>query len=294
MEFDILLSVVITGLMLGAIYASASIGLSMIFGVIRVINFAHGGCLMAALYATYLLWFYFGMNPYISVFIVMPLFFLFGYAIQGILIKPMFTREKALVVEPLGVLLLTAGLDLVLMNLALLLFKSDPRTVDLPIATESLSLFGSEINITRLIMVAVAIIITVVLYWILNRTSLGANIRAVGQNREAAALCGINVYKIYNITFGLGIASLALTGAMMTPFYYVSPTAGLVLGIKSYVVVVLGGLGSIPGALLAGFLLGLVEAISSQYVTATSAIMFSFLIFIIVLFIRPRGFMGKL
>ena len=294
MSIELLVSAFIMGLVLGGLYASVAIGLSLIFGIIRVINFAHGGVLMMAMYASFWLWYFFKMDPYVSMIIVVPLFFFFGFAVQNVIIKPMFVREKALVVEPLGVLLLMAGFDLVLGNLALLFFGSDYRAVVSPAGSATLSLGFVDVNLSRFIVFLLSFAITGSFYWMMNYTELGVTIRSVGQNREAAALCGVNVYKIYNFTFGIGTATVALVGAAMVPFYYVNPAMGLPLGIKSFIVVVLGGLGSIPGALLGGLILGVVESVTAQFVTATSSVIFSFLLFIIILFARPKGLMGKL
>ena len=294
MSIELLWYAFVMGLMLGGLYGVVAVGLSLIFGIIRVINFAHGAFLMLAMYSSYWLWYFFKINPYLSVVIVVPLFFFVGYAVQHLLIRPMFIREKALVVEPLGVLLLMAGLDIVLSNLALLLFKSDYRSVVMPFATATIPLGIVSLNIPRLIVFFLAFFITGGLYWLLKKTEIGVAIQSVGQNREAAALCGINVYKIYSLTFGIGTAALALAGAAMVPFYYVNPAMGLNLSIKSFIVVVLGGLGSIPGALLGGLILGVVESVSAMYVPATSSAMFSFMLFIIVMFWRPKGLMGVL
>jgi branched-chain amino acid transport system permease protein len=294
MTFELLASAFVMGLMLGGLYAAVSVGLSLIFGIIRVINFAHGAFLMAAMYASFWLWYFFKLDPYLSIIIVVPLFFFFGYAVQNVIIKPIFVREKAFVVEPLGVLLLMAGFDIVLSNLALLFFKSDYRAVISPIASATIPLGFVDLNFPRFIIFLLSFVITGALYWLLNHTELGLAIRSVGQNREAAALCGINVYKIYNITFGIGTAALAMAGAAIVPFYYVNPAMGLPLGIKSFIVVVLGGLGSVPGALIGGLLLGVVESVTAQFVPATSSVIFSFLLFIIILFTRPKGIMGVL
>jgi branched-chain amino acid transport system permease protein len=165
-----------------------------------------------------------------------------------------------------------------------------------PIATATFHLGFVDLNIPipRFIVFLLSFGITGALYWLLNYTEIGIAIRSVGQNREAAALCGVNVYKIYDFTFGLGTAALALAGAAMVPFYYVNPAMGLPLAVKSFIVVVLGGLGSVPGALLGGLILGVVESVTAQFVPATSSVIFSFLLFIIVLFTRPKGLMGVL
>lgn len=284
----------VTGLLLGGLYGAIAVGLSLIFGIIRVVNFAHGAFLMTAMYASYWLWALLGVDPYLSILFVGPAFFLLGYAAQHILIRPMFVRERALVVEPLGVLLLMAGFDLVLSNLALLFFRADYRSVAHPLGSATFPLFSMILSIPRSIVFVLALVLTGGLSWLLTRTELGTAIRSVGQNREAAALCGVNVYRIYNVTFGLGTAALAIAGAAILPFYYVNPTMGSPLAVKSFMVVVLGGLGSVPGALVGGLVLGVVESVAGQFVPATAAVIFSFVLFVVVLFTRPRGLMGTL
>jgi branched-chain amino acid transport system permease protein len=291
---ETLIAALVTGIVLGGLYGSVAVGLSLIFGIIRVINFAHGAFLMVAMYTSYWLWYFTKLDPYLSILIVGPLMFAFGYAVQHLLIRPMFLRERALVIEPLGVLLLMAGLDVVLSNLALLFFKSDYRGVIHPLGTAAWSVGFINLSVSRSLVFCLAVVLTVALSALLKYTDLGAAIRAVGQNREAAALCGVNVYRIYSFTFGLGIAILGIAGAAMVPFYYVNPAMGLPLAIKSFIVVVLGGLGSVPGALVGGIVLGVVESVAAQFVTATAAAIFSFSLFIIVLFTRPKGLMGVL
>lgn len=291
---ETLVPALVSGLLLGGLYGAIAVGLSLIFGIIRVINFAHGAFLMTAMYASYWLWALLGVDPYLSIIVVAPAFFLAGYAAQDILIRPMFARERALVVEPLGVLLLMAGLDLVLSNLALLFFRADYRSVAHPLGSATFPFFSMILSIPRTIVFVLALVLTGGLSWILTRTELGTAIRAVGQNREAAALCGVNVYRIYNVTFGLGTAALAIAGAAILPFYYVNPTMGSPLAVKSFMVVVLGGLGSVPGALVGGLVLGVVESVAGQFVPATAATIFSFVLFVVVLFTRPRGLMGTL
>jgi branched-chain amino acid transport system permease protein len=284
----------VTGLLLGGLYGAVAVGLSLIFGIIRVVNFAHGGFLMAAMYASYWLATLAGVDPYLSIVVVGPLFFGLGYAVQQVLIRPIYVRERALVVEPIGVLLLMAGFDLVLANLALLFFRADYRGLTHPLGAATLSLGFMEVSLPRTLVFVLAFVITGGLSWLLARTELGTAIRSVGQNREAAALCGVNVYRIYNLTFGLGTAVLAIAGAAMLPFYYVSPAMGPPLAIKSFMAVVLGGLGSVPGALVGGLVLGVVESVAAQFVPATAAAIVSFVLFAVVLLTRPRGLMGTL
>ena len=284
---------VVNGILLGGLYGAVALGLSLIFGVMRVINFAHGTFLMLGLFIPYWLWQLFGINPYVSALVAAPALFALGYGVQAAVVAPLFKRERAMVLEPLSVLLLTAGVGLILDNLTLMAFGPNVRAVQIPLATKTLWL-GEILNInyTRLLAFLTSVAITVALSLFLARTDIGRSIRSTAQNRDAAALCGINVSQIYNITFGLGCAVLGIVGCVMVPFYYVSPTVGLSFGVKSFITVVLGGIGSIPGSILGGLILGIVESIAAQFVTATSAAIFSFFIFILVLFIRPTGLMG--
>jgi len=291
---DILLYSLVAGILVGGLYAVVAIGLSLIFGIIRVINFAHGSLLMISMYAGYWLWHFWGIDPYVSIIIVVPFAFVCGYAVQHFLIRPMFLREKTYVVEPLGVLLLMAGLDMVLANGALLFFKSDFRAVQVSYASAAIRTGMLTIPITRLVLLIIAILLVVGLTLLLTRTEFGNSIQAVGQNREAAALCGINVYHVFSLTFGLGLAITAFGGCAMLPFYFVDPNMGLALAIKSFIIVVLGGLGSIPGALLGGIIIGVVESVGGQFVPATSASIFSLIIFLLIVFFRPKGLMGVL
>ena len=294
MTAETLISALVSGVLLGGLYAVVAVGLSLIFGIIRVINFAHGSLLMIFLYAGFWLWSLFKLDPYVSILIVAPLAFVSGYAVQHILIRPIFVREKAFVVEPLGVLLLMAGLDMVLTNGALLFFRSDSRAVLVSYGQATIPVGFLNLSVTRLALLGIAVLIVVGLHWMLRRTEVGTIIRAVGQNREAAALCGVNIHRIYAFTFGLGVAVLGVGASAMLPFYFVEPSMGLPLGVKSFIIVVLGGLGSVPGALLGALIIGVVESVGAQFVPATAASIFSLLLFLAILFLRPKGLLGVL
>ncbi len=284
---------VVNGVLLGGLYGAVALGLSLIFGVMRVINFAHGTFLMIGLFIPFWTWQLFGLNPYVAAVIAAPALFLLGYAIQSVIIAPLFERERAMVLEPLSVLLLTAGIGMILDNLALMAFGPSVRGVQMPFASKTLWI-GEMLNINyaRLLAFLASIAMAIGLTLFLSRSDLGRSIRSTAQNRDAAALCGINVRQVYNITFGLGCAILGVIGCFMVPFYYVSPTVGLSFGVRSFITVVLGGIGSIPGSILGGLILGIVESVAGQFVTATSASIFSFVIFILVLLFRPTGLMG--
>jgi branched-chain amino acid transport system permease protein len=293
MDPIILAVAVVNGILLGGLYGAVALGLSLIFGVMRVINFAHGTFLMIGLFIPFWLWQFFGVSPYLCVIVAVPALFALGYGIQATIIAHLFKRERAMVLEPLSVLLLTAGVGIILDNLALMAFGPNVRGVQIPFASKTLWI-GEILNINyaRLLAFLVSVAITVALSLFLSRSDLGRSIRSTAQNRDAAALCGINVARVYNITFGLGCAILGVVGCVMIPFYYASPSVGLAFGVRSFITVVLGGIGSIPGSILGGLILGVVESVAGQFVTATSASIFSFVIFILVLFFRPTGLMG--
>lgn len=294
MNAEILLAAAVDGLLLGGIYGAVAVGLSLVFGVLRVINFAHGSMLMLGMYISYLLWSIWEVNPYLSALVGGPALFVLGYLLQDKIIGPLFRRERAMVVEPISVLLLTAGVGIILDNTALMLFGAEYHAVILPFASETARLGLVVVNYARALAFLASVAITLGLYFLLARTELGRAIRAVAQHREAAALCGLDVYRTFSITFGLGIATLGIAGAFLVPFFYVQPSIGSVFGIKSFIIVVLGGLGSIPGALLGGIIIGLIEAVGAQFVPATAASILSFVVFIMVLFLKPTGLLGKL
>jgi len=293
MDPVILAAAVVNGILLGGLYGAVALGLSLIFGVMRVINFAHGTFLMIGLFIPFWLWQLLGVSPYLCVIVAAPALFGIGYAVQATVIAPLFKRERAMVLEPLSVLLLTAGVGMILDNVALMAFGPNVRGVQIGFASKTLWIGDTlNINYARLLAFLVSVAITVALSLFLARSDMGRSIRSTAQNRDAAALCGINVSKVYNVTFGLGCAVLGIVGCVMVPFYYVSPTVGLAFGVRSFITVVLGGIGSIPGSILGGLILGVVESVAGQFVTATSAAIFSFVIFILVLFFRPTGLMG--
>lgn len=294
MSPDILASSLVDGILTGGLYGAVAAGLSLVFGVLRVINFAHGSMLMLAMYLVYWLFVLWGINPYLSALVAAPVLFILGYAMQRYIITPFFKRERAMVVEPLSVLLLTAGVGLILDNGALLLWGADFRSITFPFASETTILGPVVLNWSRVLAFLASVAMTGGLYLLLAKTEMGKNIRAVSQHRDAAALCGLNVYQTFAVTFGLGVATLGVAAAFLVPFYYIQPLVGSVFGTKSFIVVVLGGIGSIPGALLGGLIIGIIESVSSQFVAATSAAMFSFVVFILVLLLRPKGLMGKL
>jgi len=291
---EALATAVVVGIQIGCMYAVIALGLSIIFGIIRVINFAHGSILMLFLYLGYYLWTLFGIDPYLAILICVPAAFGFGYAIQYGLIRRIFIRERAYVVEPLGVLMLMCGVDMVIANLGQIGFTPYVKSVQTAYSMNIIQVGGLTLNQPRTVLVPIVIALAFGVYWLLNRTDLGNTIRAVGQNREAAAICGVNVHHIYALTFGIGCAVTALGGCAMLPFIPISPSIGLGLAIKAFIVVVLGGMGSIPGMLAAGIIIGLVESVGSQFMAGGFAVLIALAIFILIIVVRPRGLMGRI
>ena len=289
-----LLSALVLGIETGCIYAVIALGLSIIFGVIRVVNFAHGTILMLSLYLSYYLFTWFKIEPYATALISAGAAFVFGYAVQFIVVRPIFVREKAYVVEPLGVLMLMAGVDMILSSVGIILFTPYVKAVRSIFSVMAVNVGFSTLNISRMVPVPVAVILTILTSWLLNKTEIGNIIRAVGQNRDAAAACGINVHHVYALAFGIGCAVTALGGNFLLPFYPISPTIGTGLTIKAFVVVVLGGMGSIYGMLAAGVIVGLIESISSVFMPGSFATLVALAFFIVIIVVKPSGLMGRI
>jgi branched-chain amino acid transport system permease protein len=194
--------------------------------------------------------------------------------------------------EPLGVLLLTSGLWLILDNLALLIFGADYRAAKTPYSGLSHQFGNILISVPRAYAFIGTIIGSCALYIFLKKTSTGKAIRATGQDRDTAGLMGVNIYRIYNIAFGIGIAITGFIGGLLTPFFYVHPTVGFSFDIRAFVIVILGGLGSIPGALVGGLIIGIIESVGAQFMTATWTAAIIYIIFLLVLFFKPEGILG--
>ena len=283
----------LNGVLIGAMYGGIALGLSLIFGVLRIVNFAHGSFLMLSMYIAFWLHHWLGWDPYASALVAVPVMFGLGYAVQATIIAPLIRRERALVVEPISALLLTAGVYIVVDNLALMAFGANVRSVPSHIEQTTLSLGDYPLNTFRVVGCVASIAIAAGLSLWLARTDMGRAIRATAQNRDGAAMSGINVGQVYNTTFGLGCAIVGAMGCLLAPFIPLTPSVGLSFGIKSFIVVVLGGIGSIAGSLVGGLVIGVFESIAAQFVTTPTASIFSLALFIVILLVRPQGLMGK-
>jgi branched-chain amino acid transport system permease protein len=286
------LSVLVNGVSMGAIYGLIALGLTLIFGIMKIINFAHGALLMLSMMIAYWIWKFSGINPYVLILIVSPLMFGFGYLSERFFIKPVLDRQKD-VREPIAVLLLTAALAMVFENLALMIFGADYVMAKTTVTDATIVLGGVTLSAARFYALILALVISLGFFLFLQYSELGRKLRACGQDRNTALLMGIDVPKTYAIAFGIGTALLAVAAIALLPFYYVHPTVGNVFMTKAFIVVVLGGLGSVPGALLGGIIIGLIESIGAQYMTATLTTAVVYLVFLLVLFIKPSGLFGS-
>lgn len=272
--------------MLGGIYALISIGLTMIFGVVKIINFAHGELIMLAMYGTYWLFHTYGLDPYLSCLVIIPLFFLFGVLLQRSVINPIVKAPHV------AQIFATVGLSIIFQNLALLVWKADYRTVQTEYLGNIVKLGGVQLGLTRVIAFLVTVLVSIALFYFLNRTFLGKAIRAVSQDSEAARLMGIKESRIQMIAFGIGSACAGLAGVLLMPIFYVFPTVGSYFVTTAFAVVVLGGMGSMTGALIGGLIIGCVEALAGYFGATGLKEVFYFLIFLGILFIKPSGLLG--
>lgn len=284
---ELIPQVAVAGILLGGVYALIAIGLNLIFGVVRIINFAHGEFVMVAMYLTWGLNRAFDIDPYISVLAVAPALFLFGVIVQRLVIQPMLGASAIVLI------FVTVGLSLVLQSLALVFFGADFRTVQTPYSGAALDIAGISINVPRLMAFVGALVLVGALLLFLRSTFLGKAFQAIAEDRTTAELMGIRVERVYLLAFGLGAALAGTAGALLMPFISVRPTVGISYTLVAFVVVILGGLGNMPGTLLAGLLIGLVDSFSATFISPALSTASYFIIFILVLLIRPSGLFGK-
>jgi len=285
MDIQIFAQICVNALLLGGMYAVISVGLNIIFGVLKIINFAHGELIMLGMYFAYWLTILYNLNPYISISIVAAILFMIGVAIERILIKPIL---KAPVINQL---LTTAALILVLQNLALILWRADYRGVSVYVPTVTLG--PLYIPGTRLVAFLGGLTTSLTLYYMLMRTDIGRRIRAVAQDPEMASILGINVSAIQTLTFGLGALLTGIAGTLLIPIYMVNPMVGGTFGLIAWIIIVLGGLGSFVGALIGSFIIGFIEAFVGALISLEIARVVAFAIFIAILFIKPTGLFGE-
>ena len=282
---DIIAAAVVNGLTTGAVYALIAVGLTLVYGVLHIINFAHGAILGAAMFAAFLA-FQAGLDPYLAMAPLAVLFFALGYGAQRLVIGPASRGDER------NVLLITLALSIVIENLLLAVFGSDTRTIDTPYGFSTLDLGFVFLALPKIVGFAVSCVIAAALWALLTKTDTGKAIRAVAKERMGAALVGIDPPHIYAVTFGLSAACLAVAACLLLPIYYVNPRVGEAYVLVAFTIVVLGGMGSVPGAMLGGLLVGVVESVSGLVFGDSLGQLGIYLIFILVLLLRPTGLFG--
>ena len=277
---------IVTGLLIGGVYGLVAMGLTLIFGVLDIVNFAHGAFLAVALFITYWLVSSMGLHPYVTILVTVPVMFAVGYAVQrgvlsGAMGKPLENQ-----------LLITLGISLVIENGLLLLFGANPRSVPLP-GDRTIGILGAVADLSRILAFVGALVLAGVLFLVLQRTRLGTAIRAVAANNAGAQLVGIDTRWIYALTFAIGTACAGAAGTLVAPLVTVEPSTGALFNIVAFVVVVIGGMGNVVGALVGGFVIGLAEQLGTIFLPGQSPLLSVFIVFVLVLFFRPQGLFGR-
>lgn len=282
-----LASAIANGLALGAIYALVGAGLNLIFGVVKIINFAQGAMLMAGMYLVYWWFQLFGFDPYLSLPVVLVLMFGLGYTVQRLIINRVLRQERT------SQLLITFGIGMVLQNTALALWGPNHRSVRSFLTGETLELLGARVSMQHVAAFFGATLAVLLLFFFLKSTRYGTAIRAVAQQPDSAELAGINVKSVYAVAFGIGTAVTGFAAVLMAPIYDIQPLSGDLFGVIAFIAVVMGGLGNVQGAAAAGVILGLSQVLFATFVGPQFATAFLFLFFVATLIIRPTGLFGR-
>src|SRR5262252_524629 len=283
----VLLQSAASGILIGGVYALVGIGLTIIYGVMRVINFAHGELLMIGMYLTWMIFTWLGVDPFVSIALVIPLTFLFGAFLQKTLIN------RVLDALPQNQILLTIGLGLIISNVVMLIFTSDYKIITTAYSSSTLNFAGLRLSTPLVISLAITTAITTILYLFLLKTDTGQAIRATAQDRDAAQLMGINVKRMSLLAFGIGTALAGTAGALVSPTYYIFPQVGGAFTLKAFVIVVLGGMGSVVGATLGGIIIGVTESLAAVYISSGMKEVFVYVLFLLVLLFKPSGLLGS-
>jgi len=280
------LQALVNGLLVGGVYSLMALGLSLIFGVMRVINFAHGDMMVWGMYLSYWLFVTGGIDPYLSVLVTGSVVFLLGAAIQKGLVNRILDAPHEMQI------LLMLGVALVLENTALMVFGPDPRRVTPSYALSTFWVGPLVFDLPRVATFGVALAVAVGLYLFLKRTELGRMIRAASDNRIGAMLVGTDILKVFTLTFGIGAACVGAAGSLMTPFLPFAPSTGLFLTVTSFNIVIIGGMGSFLGAFFGGLLVGVSESLGAVILVPSLKELFSFVLLILILLFRPQGLLG--
>jgi branched-chain amino acid transport system permease protein len=284
---EIFFQIIVNGLFTGGIYALVAVGLTLIYGVMVIVNFAHGEFLMLGIYIAFFAYTLLGIDPYLIVPVAAVLIFILGALIQRGLV------QRVLDALPMNQIILLVGVSTLLMGLVQFFFGAEPKIIHVPYELEVIKFLGLRFSIPRLIAFCSALVISLSLYMYLKFTRTGKAVRAVSQSRDAASLMGINVKYIYALTFGIGVAITGIGGVLLAPNHRMIPTMGQGYGVIAFVIVVLGTMGNFIGALLGGLIIGVVESFAGFYLGSDVKIVASMTIFILILLFRPSGLFGR-
>jgi branched-chain amino acid transport system permease protein len=283
---EIVAQAVINGLLIGGIYALVSIGVTLIFGVVKIVNFAQGEFVMIGMYISFFLATQFGMDPIVSLVVSMPVLFLVGVGVQHYLIR------RVLGLNDLPQIFLTFALSLLILNVSLMLFTANYRTLHTSYSDDAFHIAGLYVPVAKLIAFGVAMLLSALLWVFLRATDLGKAMRAASQNREVAQLMGINPNRVFAVALGIALALAGAAGSLLMPFYAAYPMVGQVFVLMAFVAVVLGTLGNVMGALIASLLMGVAESLGIQFIGADSGLIVVFLLLLGTLALRPSGLAG--
>ena len=282
-----ILQLLVNGILHGGIYALISIGLTMIWGVMQIVNFAHGEYLMLGMYGSFWVFSLYGVDPYLALFLIAPGLFLLGVITQRTVIAPILDAPHA------AQIFATVGLSIVLQNLALFAWKGDYRNIRLETSISNVKFMGLVISFPRLMAFLITLGLVIALFFFLRKTYVGKALRATADNKRSAQLMGINVNRLYYLALGIGTACVGVAGGILMPMYSVFPTVGAYFSLTAFVVVVLGGMGSMAGAFVGGLIIGVVEAFSGFFLAPALKEVVYFLVFVLILVFKPSGLMGK-
>ena len=286
MDLSIIASATINGLLIGGIYTLVASGLTLIYGVLHIINFAHGSMLMLAMFGVYYLLNKLGVDPYLALLVMVPAMYVLGYWLYRLLIGRLANGKDE------NILLITLGLSILIENLALMFFKGDSRTITVAYSDKMVEIGPTLVSFPKLVSFGAAMFLCVVLGLLIQRTDIGKAIRAVAKERVGARLVGIDVERVFAIAYGIGVATLGAAACLLMPIFYVSPTTGHVFVMVAFTVVVLGGMGSFLGAVIGGLIVGLTESFGGLFLGESLGQIGISLIFILILLFRPQGLFG--